>query len=87
MAAIGAGPVSRAKFLGETRVGSELAPVPDADSQPPEQAFAAHADTPVLGCVCYDGEDFFLMKIISGIMAGLFLFSVAVQYNDPDPLR
>ena len=26
------------------------------------------------------------MKIISGFMAALFLFSVAVQYNDPDPL-
>ena len=28
-----------------------------------------------------------LWKILNGLMAAAFLFSVAVQYNDPDPLR
>jgi hypothetical protein len=27
------------------------------------------------------------MRVLSGLMALLFLFSVAVQYNDPDPVR
>lgn len=27
------------------------------------------------------------MRILSGLMGVLFLFAVAVQYNDPDPLR
>jgi hypothetical protein len=26
-------------------------------------------------------------RIVSGVMALLFLFATAVQYNDPDPLR
>jgi hypothetical protein len=28
-----------------------------------------------------------ILRISTGIMAALFLFAVAVQYNDPDPLR
>jgi len=28
-----------------------------------------------------------LLRVANGLMAILFLFAVAVQYNDPDPLR
>jgi glucan phosphoethanolaminetransferase (alkaline phosphatase superfamily) len=28
-----------------------------------------------------------VLRVLSGLMAGLFVFAAVVQYNDPDPLR